>query len=490
MSIEESVQNDQQIKKRKINHVHYKDISSQTDGEITSSGSDIDFQNDYEWSDLKTTYSKNKILNPIINRITGVLREFGKNAINILFEIKNRSLIEKEICKSPEEKKKLACEEFKLKNKLLIDAFDNEPCKKVQTQILSLINFKDFTKETIMSVIPQVTEWQIKTALFHANSKGPGTLFEKKEIFRERIDPHRLNHFLEFIVGEEFLHDVSYGTRVLKTAMGKLVIPNVIRLTTNSRLINLYFEECSHQNMKPLSKTSCFKILNKCTASFKQSMKGLDSMKVDGLNGFDKLEEIVETLEPLGLSKEKSLELNRLIVLSCNYLKFKYRKNLKVSSTCADHCVSFALSELNEKDISKSNKVHEFGVECEHEHTRNCKDCLSIEDLFKEIDLAINSLVLDESLKKKLIHHLEKSKESVLEWKHHIIRGFNQDIIKYQQLEEIKDEIMENITFEIPNGEYNILNSLRKKVKNKGIYLFFKANFKKTINRPLKQINI
>jgi hypothetical protein len=66
----------------------------------------------------------------------------------------------------------------------------------------------------------------------------------------------------------------------------------------------------------------------------------------------------------------------------------------------------------------------------------------------------------------------------VLEWKHHIIRGFNQDIIKYQQLEEIKDEIKENTTFEILNGENNILNSLRKTVKNKGIYLFFKANFK------------
>jgi hypothetical protein len=44
----------------------------------------------------------------------------------------------------------------------------------------------------------------------------------------------------------------------------------------------------------------------------------------------------------------------------------------------------------------------------------------------------------------------------VLEWKHHIIRGLNQDIIKYKQLEEIKDEIKENTTFEILNGEYNI----------------------------------
>ena len=58
--------------------------------------------------------------------------------------------------------------------------------------------------------------------------------------------------------------------------------------------------------MKHLSKTTCYRILDKCTASFRKSMKGLDSMKNDGLNGFEKLEKIVESIDSLGFDKERS----------------------------------------------------------------------------------------------------------------------------------------------------------------------------------------
>jgi hypothetical protein len=351
-------------------------------------------------------------------------------------------------------------------NSHLIEAFNNEPCKKVQTQILSLIPFKDFNKETIISVMPKVTERHINNAIGHVKSIGAGALLEKKEIFREKINQNKLDHFLEFLIGEDFLHDVSYGTRVLKTAVGDIVIPNVIRQTSNSRLINFYFEECNQQNMKSLSRTTCFKILNKCSASFKKSMKGLDSMKVDGLNGFDKLHEIVETLESLGLSRQKSLDLSGLIDSSCNYLKFKFRKKLKISCACSDHCVTFALSELSEKNNSKTKKVQELGAECDHIHLRDCDDCLNIENMFKQIDEEIKRLIKDDRIKKQVVHHFQKSKESIFEWKHHIIRGFNQDLIKYKQLDEIKDEIAINNT---NDDDDQSINSIQTKIKNKGI---------------------
>ncbi len=47
--------------------------------------------------------------------------------------------------------------------------------------------------------------------------------------------------------------------------------------------------------MKPLSRTTCFKVLNKCAASMRKSQQGLDSMKVDGINGFQKLKQILES---------------------------------------------------------------------------------------------------------------------------------------------------------------------------------------------------
>jgi hypothetical protein len=367
-------------------------------------------------------------------------------------------IIEKIIYDSEE---KLQQETFRYKYKHLIEAFD-QTSKQVRVQLLSLID-DQFSKKTIMSVMPHVTEFQLRTARLHAKNNGVGTLFVKQEIFREKINPLRLDHFLEYIVGEDFLHDVSYGTRILKTTVGNIVVPDVMRMTSNTNLINLYHENCRDQSMTPLSKTTCFKILNKCSASFRKSMKGLDSMKVDGLNSFDKLEEIVKTLDSLGLNKEKSLNLSRLIVSCCNYLKFKFRKNLKISSFCADHCINFALSEIIDVNKKETNKIHKLGIECDHNHTLECNDCLSIDTLFREIDFEIINLTKDGSEIKQLSHYLSQCKEHIKEWKHHIIRGFNQDLIKYKQLDEIKDKDEEPHI--VPENTDNF-NSL--KIKNKG----------------------
>jgi hypothetical protein len=69
----------------------------------------------------------------------------------------------------------------------------------------------------------------------------------------------------------------------------------VIRLTSNSRIVSFYYQGCKDRNMKALSERSCFRVLKKCGASFRKSLRGLDSMKVDGINGFEKLEHIVES---------------------------------------------------------------------------------------------------------------------------------------------------------------------------------------------------
>ena len=195
-----------------------------------------------------------------------------------------------------------------------------------------------------MSVMP-VSEYQIKKARRHAFVKGNGSIFVKEPIYRNRINPEVLEFFIQFIIGEDFLQDVAYGTRNLKTANGTETIPNVIRLLSNSRIVSFYLQECNDRKMKALSERSCFKVLKKCGASFRKSLRGLDSMKVDGINGFEKLEHIVESLESNGLEKVSSTNLKSRINLGLNYLKFGYRKHLEISSECADHCVSFALSE-------------------------------------------------------------------------------------------------------------------------------------------------
>jgi hypothetical protein len=168
-------------------------------------------------------------------------------------------------------------------------------------------------------------------------------------------------------------------------------------------------------------------------------MSGLDNVKAFGLDAFDKVIQIIENLTSLhNLSKEMSKKLKDVTLSSLNYLKYKYRKNLKQTSTCADHCVNFALSE---KFCKKSNDENQLSIQCDHEHFRDCKDCIALHYLFEDIFESVNLLVKDETIKKKKLHSLDKCKEKIFDWKSHIIRSFNQDVPKYRMYKCINDSI-------------------------------------------------
>jgi hypothetical protein len=424
----------------------------------SSNNSDVSWDKKINYKDYDTDHKLLTFLSPLVDDLCLTLNKYGeKNASCIFSDIKKYKLIEKKIFS----KFQINRDDLLSLHGNLIEAFRNAPTKSVKTQILSLFA-SDFAMKVILSVIPETNEHKIKLARKHKTLKGAGAILEKQIIFRKKIKIEVLDYFLEFIVGEDYLQDVAYGTLNLSTARGKLVMPNIVRLTSNSRLISHYIESCKEQQMKALSERTCFRILDKCPASFRKSLQGLDSMKVDGINSFEKLKEIVESLESNGLNRELSSTLKNLIQSGLNYLKFGFRKYLKKSSECSDHCVNYALSELIE-DKNKHQDKHPLSIKCDHEHTRNCIDCLSIERIFEEFHKQINCLVNDEAQKKTLLFFIKKSKEQIFDWKFHIIRGFNQDSAKYELLDQIKDM----------NGDKSSLirnepNSLIGKINNTG----------------------
>jgi len=432
------------------------------------------------WKEADTPYKKNKLLDKIVKKICGYLEEYQPDTINILFEILNLHLLEKEFLP----KQKLDIENFKKFNKQLILAYNFAPNNRMRAQILSIIVSSDF-KHSIIQTVLGATDYQIRIAKKHSSKVGPGGILEKKMITREKIKPQVLSYFLEYLEGEDLLHDVAYGTRTLKTVLGKIVIPEGVRQTSNSNLIRMYHDHCQEQGMEYLSRTTCFKILNKCSASFRTSLKGLDSYKAEGLEAFDKLEEIVEALESVKIGQERSSYLKNLIETCRNYLKYKFRKNLKKNCECSDHCVDFALSEFEEKS---TDIIHELGIKCDHNHKRDCLDCLSVENLFNELDFDIKRLIKDDLQSKKLQYYSKLSRERIFEWKYHIIRGFNQDIIKYSQLEEIKDENSSSL-----NDPVNLAsNTVRiEKINNKGKlkrFLYYRESLRPVLGKEKKFI--
>ena len=130
-----------------------------------------------------------------------------------------------------------------------------------QQQILSLFA-GDYTKTELLKLVPGLTKFRIDEARRHAIQTKPGELIEPPTITRSRLDPSKVDHFLDFISSPSFLQDVAYGTKTLKLSSGeKIDIPNVVRTVISSRLIQLYQIYCLETSFKPLGRSTLFNIL-------------------------------------------------------------------------------------------------------------------------------------------------------------------------------------------------------------------------------------
>ncbi|KAL9954343.1 hypothetical protein ACROYT_G041867 [Oculina patagonica] len=106
----------------------------------------------------------------------------------------------------------------------------------------------DFSRAELQTLIPGLTKWRIDQARLHANEVGKGQIVPEKPIFRTRIDPVKVDHFINYISRPDLLQDVAFGTKTLKLDSGeRIVIPAVIRTLIPSRIIHQYTSYCKEQ---------------------------------------------------------------------------------------------------------------------------------------------------------------------------------------------------------------------------------------------------
>ena len=128
-------------------------------------------------------------------------------------------------------------------------------------QILSLFA-SDYSKTELLHMIPGLTKWRIDEARKHAFKNKPGQPIEPPKLQRTRLDPVKVDHFLDFISSPSFLQDVAYGTRNLKLSTGeKIEIPSVVRTIISSRLVQLYLKYCTESAFEPLRRSTLFSII-------------------------------------------------------------------------------------------------------------------------------------------------------------------------------------------------------------------------------------
>ena len=107
-----------------------------------------------------------------------------------------------------------------------------------------------------------LSKWRIDQARKHAALVGPGRPKDPPEIRRTRLDPVRVDHFIDFIASPHYLQDVAFGTKVLKLSNGEhMEIPNVVRTVTATRLVNLYLSFCKEEEFMPLGRSTLFTML-------------------------------------------------------------------------------------------------------------------------------------------------------------------------------------------------------------------------------------
>ena len=148
-------------------------------------------------------------------------------------------------------------------NRWLLVTLYNEAINWYTRQQILSVFVGDYSKTELLAFIPGLTKWRIDEARKHAFRTSPGHMIDPPVIHRCRLDPVKVDHFLDFISSPSFLQDVAYGTKNLKLSDGETIeIPNVVRTVVASRLIHLYHSYCEESGFsEPIGRSTLLNIL-------------------------------------------------------------------------------------------------------------------------------------------------------------------------------------------------------------------------------------
>ena len=342
--------------------------------------------------------------------------------------IRNESIIESEDSHSRKRKK------FDTRTGLidvLIKAHDQAESWRTKRQILSLFA-NDLTKAELQRLLPGLTKWRIDQARLHANEVGRGQLVPEEPIFRTRIDPVKVDHFINYISRPDLLQDVAFGTKTLKLDSGeRIIIPAVIRTLIPSRIIEQYTSYCKQQEFEPASERSLFRMLEICSASMQKSLQGLDNITAEGSEAFDSLLSMTETLKENGADDYWVQEMVQTMKEAKRYLKTDFKTHVGRDEKSSDHCIVYSLSDPTNL---------EFSGDCQHSHDIGCERCESLDHMLEEITNKLEEASISEDHKARMKFESRESTRAVQAWKAHLARSVTQEEAKQGALSQLDDE--------------------------------------------------
>jgi hypothetical protein len=275
-----------------------------------------------------------------------------------------------------------------------------------------------FSKERLMNLVPGLTVYAINAARRHSSIEGIGADVPVSQITRYRLSEAKVDHFLDFITDPVFFKTSSYGSQEVTLSTGDILdMPNIVRPIMANHLIDCYLAYCDEVDFEPLSKSSLFRILNDCPATYGKNFQGLDNVSAQGMEGFNLLEDMCKRLQLFGETIEWMKKVSNKISAFKDYLKVGYRNHISICSDCPFHCIMYSLS-----DSCNSS----FAVKCAHVHNKDCNECLLLGNISQDLSEAISKLK-DDVMKTEMEHELATAMSYVEEYRSHIMRCVNQD---------------------------------------------------------------
>ncbi|XP_076081164.1 uncharacterized protein LOC143052084 [Mytilus galloprovincialis] len=135
----------------------------------------------------------------------------------------------------------------------LVDSFKKAESWRHKRQILSFLT-QTMSYNQVFEMLPDVSENKYYAAKSHATIVGPGLPLTTSST-RQRMDPVKLDNFLDFITSSHVVRDLPYGERKIKMSDGSVhEMPNVVRCMGSSDVIQQYKVYCSENNLCPSGK--------------------------------------------------------------------------------------------------------------------------------------------------------------------------------------------------------------------------------------------
>ena len=239
----------------------------------------------------------------------------------------------------------------------VVDLFKKADDWKERRKLLSLL-CNDFSKSELQDLIPELTKHQVDSARKHAAEHGKGVQVESERITRNRLQEAKVDHFVDFLADPVYLKVASYGNIDVKLTAGDVVqMPNVKRSLQACHMVETYLKFCAETDFDPLSRSTLFRLLKVCQASYSKCMQGLDNTSAAGVEAFNTLHRVVDRLGEAGQTVEWTREKKQMLDSYLLYVKGDFKMHVEVHSRIPDHCIQYSLSDPNDHDFAVSITV-------------------------------------------------------------------------------------------------------------------------------------